>query len=208
MKTMVRFSVLFAALATAFLIFGSCGHDEAGPTVDIARRDTPLGLTRVYSKALEERSLEAYHYCLDPGYSYVFLEDDYVVAGVDPGSPYWGKTEDMEAAMNMLSSSEVTSISCDLAIQGDVTYSDTSAVFVCDIDLQLTVLHVPDPTTYLVGNSLLNFTLCRDPYDGSLWVVREIREELKDGMLDFTAAGSAFTTEPSTLGALKARFKQ
>jgi len=207
MKGITGILAVVSALGLGLLILSSCGDNETGPEHDEITRNSPQNLLKIYAKALEDKSLADYRECLAPGYTFWFAEQDYQAAGVDASNPFWGLTEDVEAVSQMFESTNVKGIHCDLTIDGDVDCGDVSCTFVSDIDLLITVdEQESEPTAYRVDRSLLHFTLSVDQFDPSLWVIREIREEIIPDLGDAPSALAPLATEPSSYGHVKTMF--
>lgn len=209
MRNPIRILGLLLGLALGLLAFGSCSHNETGPEDNTITRDSPENLLAMYGEAVEAESLSAYSEYLDDGYSFVFLTQDYNVAGVEPLAPYWGKSEDIEATSEMFGSSDVMVITCELTIVGDVERSDSLCTFASDVDLTMAIKGDGlDPDMYWVHQSLLRFTMRRDRYDRRLWVIREIREELEPDLIGLASLEPGSAAIPSTYGFVKAMFKK
>ena len=207
MKGLPSTLAVAVALCMSLIIFGSCGDNETGPEKDALTRNSPQNLLKIYAKALEDKSLADYEACLEDDYRFVFLQQDYTAAGVDPMAPYWGRTLDLDATSAMFTNSHVFGITCDLPILTDIAPSDTLRHLVTGIGLKVTVDRgEPELTTFWVKQTFLHFTLAMDRYQPSLWVIRGIEEEVED-LLE-TPGWQVPFKEEQTYGNLKSMFRK
>lgn len=207
-----RHMAIAALLVSALFLLTSCGSDSCtdvgtsgcncGGEEEHAR-STVEGTVEAFAEAMEEKDLDAYADCLTEDYLFEFTPQDAENLGLPPGSPWWGKTEDLGAMGGLFDDPYVSGIDFDIHI---VDGSFTGDVYTLRCAPSLKVF-IDDPdggegVTLWVYDSWLHFTVSPDAYEADLWQIGEIREEMKYGL----DGGEGAATEPTTFGSIKAMY--
>lgn len=206
MRTIAVFTVL-AVLSLALLT--SCSDDEVTNNNEPEySRATPEGLFAALAYALEEEEIDIYGECLHDEYLFRFLPGDADSAGLPPDEPWWGKTEDVTAILNIFEAVEVTRVQCDLTVVTGPWAVDDGSGYRLEPDFKVTIEHAgaTEPLTMWVNNSWLDVEVTGDPYEDDKWVFRSIEEVFKGGVLAVSTPGPVLMTEASTFGGIKAIF--
>lgn len=207
----VRLALLACMLLGTALILASCGHDRcANPDPVLPDRQTPQDLLEFFTKSLENRDIAKYEECLDSGYRFRFMPQDWEKAGVGVDRPYWERTEDIARTGVMFLSTQVESIRFELgvAVVNFFVTGDTLLEAVYRPDIRVIVKSEGEEhMTFWVHQSLLTIFVTPDPGDPALWVIRRIEETPTAYAYATGPASSGADTEPDTFGNLKSMFR-
>ena len=207
---LVRLALVACVLVGIALLTSSCGHDRStDPNHNAPNRVSPESLLVFFAESLEHRDLTKYQECLDDAYTFRFTEEDWDPAEVTADQPYWGLTEDVTRTQALFTSTQVTSITFDWGPAVlDFSGPDTLLQAIHDPVIDVTVSNQgEEPKTCQVRQSRMTLVVVPDRHSEGLWVIRSIREDLKDYVYAAGPASSSATVQPSTFGSIKAMFK-
>lgn len=165
---------------------GGCSvSSDDGPGVEVEYdRETPEHLIAFFADAYERQDLDKYGESLHDEFLFKFLPNDADSVGLPADEPWWGKTEDVDAAERLFDNAEVTNVAMDLTRITKWPTEDGFG-FRLEPDIKVTVEKpgATEPLVLWVNNSWFDVEIVEDPYDEDLWVFVYIEESLKEGLL-------------------------
>ena len=183
---MRRWVWVITAISLILSVAAGCSVDSGtNPPPPELDRKTPQNLIKYFADAYKNKDINKYLESLADAYLFEFDPNDYDLAGVTEDEPWWGKTEDETSTGKMFDDPGVSGVEMDLPIDTGPWATEDGLGFRLNPSIKVTVENPEggEPTTYWVFSSWLYVEVIIDPYDSSLWVFKEINEQVKEGVL-------------------------
>ncbi|MGD9403386.1 MAG: hypothetical protein PVF95_14100 [bacterium] len=194
-------------MASLVLLTG-CGKDRVTDTGPEYSRTTPEGLIEALAYALEEKDADIYAECLHDEYLFTFTAKDADDMGLPPGTPWWDKTDDVQAMNKMFNDPTVREIECLMPVYVGPPQAPDTATYRLELSLKVPIIEEDAEQGIIMwaNHSWLDVEIVPDPYDGDKWVFRGIREEWKGDFGPGSAPAMSQRAEYTSFGSIKAMF--